>query len=69
MAKGGFDMESVEKGQVKDKHGKPCPENIVALLRKAGIVSFSCRAGGVDWEVVGDDIEALLSRQETKKVS
>ena len=55
-------VDELPKSKIKDKHKRSCPPDLPKILRKAGVESFSCRDSGLDWDVVREDVKALLGR-------
>jgi len=60
---GGFiKVDNLFAGKIRDKHKKLCPPDLCSILRKAGVVSFSSRPDGLDWDVVRNDALVLCER-------
>ena len=60
-----IDVDELQKSKkIKDEHKKPCPPDLPNILQKAGVKSFSFRQGGLDWDVVSEDVKALVARLE-----
>jgi hypothetical protein len=58
----GYKVKDVIRRKIKDMKGANCPEDLQKILQEVGVVSFSCRPQGLDWDVVRADALALRDR-------
>lgn len=59
-----FEIRELRKSKIKDKHKRPCPPDLLKIFQNAAVESFSCRPGGLDWDVIREDVKVLRGRLE-----
>jgi hypothetical protein len=61
-----WQVKGLLKPGVKDAQGRRCPKDLLALLRRAGIVSIGCRKGRLNWDVIRSDAKSIIARYAGK---
>lgn len=57
-----FRTKDLKRTRLKDAQKRPCPEDLRQLLQDAGIVSIGCRKARLNWDVIREDVRALVAR-------